>query len=122
MNVKVLLQSQRVRVVLGLIGLYLLVTGVSFSLFSFLKTGPREIISPTGISGKRAGIDLSAPKTEACPLNGKKFTSAERDIWSKRRPLGVMIENHEESRPQSGLTNADIVYEAIAEGGIMLSS
>jgi hypothetical protein len=29
-----------------------------------------------------------------------------------------MIENHEESRPQSGLSKADIVYEAVAEGAI----
>lgn len=34
------------------------------------------------------------------------------------RPLAVMIENHQEARPQSGLNQADIVYEAIAEGGI----
>lgn len=34
------------------------------------------------------------------------------------RPLAVVIENHPEARPQSGLGNADVVYEAISEGGI----
>lgn len=34
------------------------------------------------------------------------------------RPLAVMIENYPEARPQSGLSSADLVYEAIAEGGI----
>lgn len=35
------------------------------------------------------------------------------------RPVtGVMIENSEDARPQSGLDQADIVFEAIAEGGI----
>ena len=29
-----------------------------------------------------------------------------------------MIENHQESRPQSGLSKADVMYEAVAEGGI----
>ena len=29
-----------------------------------------------------------------------------------------MIENHAEARPQSGLSYADVVYEAVAEGGI----
>ena len=29
-----------------------------------------------------------------------------------------MIENHADSRPQSGLSNADVVYEANSEGGI----
>jgi hypothetical protein len=46
------------------------------------------------------------------------FTKPESDIWSKRRPLAVMIENHLDSRPISGLGSADIVYEAVAEGGI----
>jgi len=35
------------------------------------------------------------------------------------RPVtGVMIENSEDARPQSGLDQASIVFEAIAEGGI----
>src|SRR5579859_5665563 len=32
--------------------------------------------------------------------------------------LAVMIENQADARPQSGLTTADVVYEALAEGGI----
>lgn len=32
--------------------------------------------------------------------------------------LAVMIENQEQARPQSGLTQAGVVYEALAEGGI----
>ncbi len=38
--------------------------------------------------------------------------------YASRRPLAVMIENHTEARPQIGLNQAAIVYEAIAEGGI----
>ncbi len=34
------------------------------------------------------------------------------------RPIAVVIENHSDSRPQSGLSEADIVYETLAEGGI----
>lgn len=37
---------------------------------------------------------------------------------AERRPVAVMIENHPDSRPQSGLSSADIVYETLAEGGI----
>ena len=61
---------------------------------------------------------FEGPKTEVCPLTGEMFTKEEQQIWSTRRPLLVMIENHADSRPQSGLGNADIVYEAVAEGGI----
>src|SRR5713226_9013275 len=32
--------------------------------------------------------------------------------------LAIMIENQADALPQSGLTNADVVYEALAEGGI----
>ncbi|BFH60332.1 DUF3048 domain-containing protein [Paenibacillus azoreducens] len=35
-----------------------------------------------------------------------------------QRPLSVMINNAPAARPQSGLTQADIVYEVLAEGGI----
>jgi hypothetical protein len=37
---------------------------------------------------------------------------------ANRRPIAVMIENHPDSRPQSGLSEADVVYETLAEGGI----
>jgi hypothetical protein len=63
-------------------------------------------------------IDTSAPKTAVCPVNGGMFTEAEKKVWEERRPLTVMIENHQDSRPQSGLSAADVVYEAVAEGGI----
>lgn len=46
------------------------------------------------------------------------YTKQEQAIWAKRRPMAVMIENHQEARPQSGLSYADVVYEAVAEGGI----
>ncbi|MDQ3158901.1 MAG: DUF3048 domain-containing protein [bacterium] len=37
---------------------------------------------------------------------------------NEQHTTGVMIENSPDARPQSGLQQADIVYEAIAEGGI----
>src|SRR5581483_1401572 len=35
-----------------------------------------------------------------------------------KRPFAVVVENHPDARPQSGLSQADVVYEALAEGGI----
>jgi len=58
------------------------------------------------------------PKTEACPLNGALYSKTQKEKWEKRRPLGIMVENHTEARPQSGLSFADVVYEVVAEGGI----
>lgn len=102
----------------GLI-LYFISTGISYAAFRFL-VGPIApgLISPLPVEEARSRVDLTAPKTEACPLNNKMFTKGEKQIWEGRRPLTVMIENHAEARPQSGLSKADIIYEAVAEGGI----
>lgn len=53
------------------------------------------------------------------PINGLLFTAEEAKVWQNRRPLAVVIENFApDARPQSGLVNADLVYETLAEGGI----
>ncbi|MBI2357101.1 DUF3048 domain-containing protein [Candidatus Dojkabacteria bacterium] len=58
------------------------------------------------------------PRTEVNPLNGVLYTKTEMDALKKNRPVAVMINNHVQARPQSGLNKADIVYEAVAESGI----
>ena len=50
-----------------------------------------------------------------CPLTG---TPAPHGKVPRRPALGVKIGNDPASRPQSGLPDADIVYEEMAEGGI----
>ncbi len=37
---------------------------------------------------------------------------------SERPILGIMVENSEEARPQTGLDSAGVVFEAVTEGGI----
>lgn len=63
-------------------------------------------------------INPSEPKDRPCPVNGELFTKTEEAVWKTRRPVLAMVENHIEARPQSGLSSADLVYEALAEGGI----
>jgi len=53
-------------------------------------------------------------KTIPSTLDGTLVDSS----LANRIPLGVMVENHPDARPQAGLDKASIVYEAIAEGGI----
>lgn len=104
--------------ILAGLGLYLLTTGISYAGFNYLRTPPDiEFTAPIPQEGGLV-IDPAEPKTESCPTTGLRYTKTERNVWEKRRPLAVMIENHSEARPQSGLANADIVYEAVAEGGI----
>lgn len=79
-----------------------------------------KLISPLVPKAGEGKVDVAAnlPKTESCPLNGKMYTKPERESWETRTPLAVMIENHPDARPQSGLSNSDVVFEAVAEGGI----
>lgn len=105
------------------LGIFLLICGASYFIFSrtssvTTKNTTTATVVPTTATTKTGYIQFSGPKTVACPINGELHTAQEQAIWSTRRPLEVMIENHSDARPQSGLQNADIVYEAVAEGGI----
>jgi hypothetical protein len=103
-------------IIASFVGLFLISLGLSLLVFYF--------VNPKGASGvvstinQKTKLNLNLPKTEECPINGQKFTKAEGDIWSARRPVIAMIENHVDARPESGLSRADVVYEAVAEGGI----
>lgn len=113
-----LVTSKKFMIALSFIGLYLLSTGGSLVLFSYLRGGPGLDLSAGSLEEARSKINLDLPRTEECPINGGMFTKLERNIWEARRPIAAMIENHAEARPQSGLSKADVVYEAVAEGGI----
>jgi len=100
-----------------------IISGVTtFSFFSAEKgrsfLSPLTYTAPISENGTTETVINTEPKTEECPLNGQMLSKTERKIWEGQRPLGIMIENHKEARPQSGLSSADIVYEAVAEGGI----
>lgn len=83
---------------------------------SFLSPIIYEV--PKSENGSNNVVINAEPKTEECPLNGQMLSMTEKKIWEGQRPLGIMVENHKEARPQSGLSSADVVYEAVAEGGI----
>ncbi|KKT30785.1 MAG: hypothetical protein UW41_C0009G0003 [Candidatus Collierbacteria bacterium GW2011_GWC2_44_18] len=97
---------------------------VSASLaYAIVPSTSGGLVSPraeTLTEKKTAGFGqfTDEPKTEACPLNGKLYSKSEKTLWEARRPILAMIENDIHARPQSGLASADIVYEAVAEGGI----
>lgn len=105
--------------------------GASFSFASYLYFQPMgnisdkvplgEAVSPSGFFGKAAQEKVERVpdnRTIPSPLNGILYTEEEAKIWQSRRPMGVMVNNHVDARPQWGLSQADIIYEAVAEGGI----
>ena len=102
---------------------FLVTLYLSYSFFSANADGSALLSQigykpPVSNGNKTPSANESEPKTEACPLNGKLYGKSQMQKWEQRRPLGVMIENSTEARPQSGLNSADIIYEAVAEGGI----
>ena len=113
--------NKRLSFILLFLGVYLLSSGVSYAVFNFVgEKKTSQIESPVSEEEGPVGRFpvVTGPKDQACPLNGGMFTKMEKEAWEKRRPLLVMVENHDESRPQSGLSKADIIYEAVAEGAI----
>jgi len=65
------------------------------------------VVEPTGET------DIKEATSIIAPLTG--LSVVEELI---RRPLAVTIGNSPQERPQSGLKEADVVYELLAEGGI----
>lgn len=59
-------------------------------------------------------VEPPKPTTLASPLTGLQVSPE----LAQLPVTGVMIENSPDARPQSGLRDAGIVFEAIAEGGI----
>ncbi|HUD09716.1 MAG TPA: DUF3048 domain-containing protein [Patescibacteria group bacterium] len=114
------MKKNTIVVIVTAVVLYLLATSASYLFFA--KASPQIISAPipvatTGTNGAVV-FDNTLPKTEACPINGVLYSKQQEAWWQKHRPLGVMIENHVDARPQSGLSGADVIYEAVAEGGI----
>ena len=57
-----------------------------------------------------------APRVESV-VDGVLVPAAQ-SVKATRVPIAVMIDDHPDARPQSGLSSADLVYQAPAEGGI----
>jgi hypothetical protein len=58
------------------------------------------------------------PEPEPEPKNTYPLTGLKTDEPVNNRIIGVMVNNYADARPQSGLSQADIVYEVLAEGPI----
>lgn len=117
------MDQKKKNLLMGL-GIYLIAAVISYFAFSTLSgnnplsTNSGPITLPKTPSGEQVAFDETLPKTQECPLNGAKYSKQQEKWWQQHRPLGVMIENHTEARPQSGISFADVVYETVAEGGI----
>ena len=87
---------------------------VVLSVASIVACGGTVAAPSTGPSGAPAASAAAGTKA-IWPLRG---TDAPSTDAVKRRPIVVRIPNDPTARPQSGLTDADIVFEMLVEGGI----
>ncbi len=103
-------KNKKLLVIFGVI--LLLLAGSVLVYLIFIKKNKQ----PTTTSqNTQVVIEKPKPKPIMSPLTGRTV----QDVSLTKRPVtAVMIENSPDARPQSGLTDADMVYEAVAEGGI----
>lgn len=109
------------RIIIIAVILYVISAFGSYFIFSNFVNKKTIISTPLPVPTTKEGkltFDETLPRTEECPINGAMYSKQQRQWWEKHRPLGIMIENHAEARPQSGMSFADVTYEVVAEGGI----
>ncbi|MBN8235758.1 DUF3048 domain-containing protein [Halobacillus kuroshimensis] len=83
-------------------------------LIGLLTAGLTACQSTGGTPGEKAAETPDpVPAGDVFPLTGEPGAGDKSG-----RVLGVMVNNHPKARPQSGLSQADLVYEALAEGQI----
>ena len=92
----------------------LLLSAVAFLAWAIYSTrkSPESYSSVSGVTSKTA---MPGPPEYYCPLDGTPLRSRAATM---RRPIMVQVDNAPAARNQSGLSQADIVYEAMAEGDV----
>jgi hypothetical protein len=109
------------RLIVGGVGGVVIVTALIVGLVlvpSGSGSSPVEVTASVSPSASASARPAPPPPQVASPINGMMLDRAVFDSLQQKAPLAIMIENHPDARPQSGLNQADLVYEAIAEGGI----
>ncbi|MCL4378613.1 MAG: DUF3048 domain-containing protein [Actinobacteria bacterium] len=84
-------------------------------------TGATTSSATTAAETTAAGTQETTGKFDGQPITGNinKFSGLEiSDKVLNSRPIAIMIENSPDARPQSGLINADVVFEVVDEGGV----
>ena len=94
-----------------LLGIGLTLIGAGVAYFQFFAPEPAE---PNPVPEITSNYVPPAPTTLPSPLTGVQVEPS----LAQRAVTGVMIENSVDARPQAGLVDAGVVFEAIAEGGI----
>lgn len=103
-------RHKRLAIILSIVAVLVIGGGVAAALY-FLNQKPTETAPAMTIEEEPA----PEPIKYYSPLTGNLV---ETQAATTQAVTGVMIENSPDARPQSGIKNSGVVFEAIAEGGI----
>jgi hypothetical protein len=105
-------RHKKLTITLAIIVAVLIGGGTATALYVIFH--PKSQPAPAKVTQKPAEKPAPAPKYYS-PLTGEEVANQDATTDAV---TGVMIENSPDARPQSGIKNSGVVFEAIAEGGI----
>ena len=79
---------------------------------------PGTLALPVGPHDVAALVDGESIRETSVNVEAGNHQIVDFVVPPPKPALAVIVENEEHARPQSGLDRADVVYEALAEGGI----
>lgn len=106
-------QGKKGLIIFSIIFIVVLITGITVYNRYFAK-GKSSTSTNNTVLPKMSDSKSEEPKKIQSYLDGQLYAE---DV-ANRHPLAIMVENHSDARPQSGLDKAKVVYEAVTEGGI----
>ncbi len=93
--------------------LILLISGVAFW-YAISGTGRKPVQAATGNTEATSTMEMATSTQVVRALDGVMVAPG----MDKLQSFAVMIDNHPDARPQSGLSRANVVYEMPVEGGM----
>lgn len=103
-------QHKKLSITLGILVILLIAGGTVGALY-FFNQKPVEVVKKI----EPTPIPTPEPIHYYSPLTGNEVKDK---AATKQAVTAIMIENSPDARPQSGIKNSGVVFEAIAEGGI----
>ena len=102
-------QHKKLTVLFIILGVIIIAAGTATGLYFLNKKDPEPEKAVTKKEVKKEAVHYYSP------LTGNEVAD---EAATKQAVTGIMIENSPDARPQSGLKDSGVVFEAIAEGGI----
>ena len=79
------------------------------------REGGRQRARAQRARGVGPGPSRSLNRSPSCPTQPPHRQGCEVDVGA-RRPIAVMLNNLKKALPQVGVSQADVIYEILAEG------